>query len=100
MQTRLLEELDESRTRSLVRRNFSYLQKILDGNEEVESERARLYARGGQAREALLYTMITHPYSDNQLEWVVDELQVREGTHWSSVALLTTWTLVRAFLSH
>ena len=40
------------------------------------SSRYSAYKKGGLARRALLYHMITHPFSDDQLKWVLDEIFV------------------------
>jgi hypothetical protein len=73
---RLDHELDEATTRSLVRANVSYIEDVWHGR--VESSRYSAYQKGGWARHALLYHMITHPFSDSHLEWVLDEVKVKK----------------------
>merc|ERR1712210_274857 len=45
----------------------------LDGKVD-NSSRYTAYKKGGLARRALLYHMITYPFSDDQLKWVLDEI--------------------------
>ena len=75
LKQRLDEELDEAATREAVRSNFGFLQDVWDGKVK-ESSRYKVFQQGGAARHGLLYHMITHPFSDSHLDWVMDEINV------------------------
>ncbi len=49
-------------------------QSMWDGG-NPDCSRYRAYRSGGRARSALLYTMITHPFTDEHIEWAMDELK-------------------------
>lgn len=70
---RLDRELDEDRTRKIIRDNFGYLQDVWDG--KVESRRYQIFHKGGPAAHALMYQMITDPFSDRHLDWIMAEIQ-------------------------
>ena len=40
----------------------------------IESSRHKAYFKSLKTRQALLYTMITHPFSDQQVDWTLKEL--------------------------
>ena len=67
-------DLSEERTRELFLAQVPRLQRLWDGEEETP--RSRAHRRGGHARSALLYAMITHPFTDEQIEWVMQEMKV------------------------
>ncbi|XP_059085769.1 uncharacterized protein LOC131882589 [Tigriopus californicus] len=70
---RLDVELDEDRTRQAIRGNFQYLQDVWDG--KVESKRYQIFKKGGPPAHALMFQMITDPFSDRHLDWIMAEIQ-------------------------
>ena len=69
---RLEAELTEQELRRMFRENLEYLKKIETG--QVESSRHQAYHKSCRTRQALYYSMITDPFTDNQLEWTLDEI--------------------------
>ena len=72
---RLESELTELVVRGLMEKIMPRLRDLWDGKVE-NSSRYTAWKKGGLARRALLYHMITHPFSDDQLKWVLDEIHV------------------------
>ena len=48
------------------------LEDIKDGL--IESSRHKAFHKSLKTRQALLYTMITHPFTDKQVDWVYEEM--------------------------
>ena len=69
---RLEAEVTEQELRRMFRDNYEYLKKIETG--EIESSRHQAYHKSCKTRHALYYTMITDPFTDDQLEWTLDEI--------------------------
>ena len=65
-------EVTEDVLRRMFRDNLEYLKEIKTG--EVESSRHQAYHKSCRTRHALYYTMITDPFTDDQLEWTLDEI--------------------------
>ena len=72
LKDRLREEVTEEEIRIMFASNLQYLKEIQAGKEE--SSRHTAYHQSGRARHALYYTMITSPFSDEQLDWTLDEI--------------------------
>ena len=69
---RLEAEVTEVVLRRMFRDNLDYLKKIQSG--EFDSSRHKAYHKSCRTRHALYYCMITDPYTDDQLEWTLDEI--------------------------
>ena len=69
---RLEAEVTEQELRRMFTDNYEYLKKIESG--EIESSRHQAYHKSCKTRHALYYTMITDPFTDDQLEWTLDEI--------------------------
>ena len=52
--------------------NLEYLQNIQAG--KIPSSRHTAFNKSSRTRHALYYTMITDPFTDNQLDWTLEEL--------------------------
>ena len=72
LRNRLEKELSETKMRSTVQANLSYLQSIHDGL--TPSARHEAFHKSVRTREALHYSMITDPFTDNQLNWTLEEM--------------------------
>ena len=72
---RLETELTEPVVRGLMERIMPQLTDLWNGKVD-DSSRYSAWKKGGLARRALLYHMITYPFSDDQLKWVLDEIFV------------------------
>ena len=56
-------------------KNVPYLTDIREGR--VVSARHDSFHKSPMTRQALLYTMITHPFTDEQLDWTYEEFKTR-----------------------
>jgi len=65
-------QLTEKKLREMFKQNLDYLQNIWDG--KVESSRHRAFHQSIRTRHALYYMMITDPFTDEQLDWTLDEI--------------------------
>jgi len=65
-------EVTESVLRRMFSDNLMYLKNIEGGVEE--SSRHKAFHKSSRTRHALYYTMITEPFTDEQLEWTLDEI--------------------------
>ena len=72
---RLETELTEPVVRGLMTKIMPQLTDLWNGKVD-DSSRYSAWKKGGLAKRALLYHMITHPFSDDQLKWVLDEIFV------------------------
>jgi hypothetical protein len=72
LRDRLEVEITESVLRKMFKDNLDYLKNIEDG--KVESARHQAFHKSSITRHALFYTMITDPFTDNQLEWALEEI--------------------------
>ena len=79
---RLESELTEPVVRSLMRKITPFLKILWNGEVGHNSPRYSAYKKGGLARRALLYHMITYPFTDDHLKWVLDEIFVSCGGIW------------------
>ena len=71
-------ELTEPVVRGLMAKIMPQLTDLWNGKVD-DSSRYSAWKKGGLARRALLYHMITYPFSDDQLKWVLDEIFVSCG---------------------
>ena len=69
---RLEKELTETEMKSRVQANLGYLQSIHDGL--TPSARHETFHKSVRTREALHYSMITDPFTDDQLNWTLEEM--------------------------
>ena len=69
---KLAAELTEPLLRKMFGDNLEYLRRIQTG--EVKSSRHQAYHKSVRSRPALYYTMITDPFTDDQLDWALDEM--------------------------
>ena len=72
LRDRLEVEITESVLRRMFRENKEYLQNIKAG--KVESTRHNAFHKSSKTRHALYYTMITDPFTDDQLDWTLEEI--------------------------
>ena len=72
LRNRLEKELTETEMRSTVQANLGYLQSIHDGL--TASARHKAFHKSVRTRQALYYTMITDPFTDDQLNWTLEEM--------------------------
>eukprot|EP00095_Tigriopus_kingsejongensis_P009307 maker-scaffold320_size207635-snap-gene-0.8 protein:Tk09307 transcript:maker-scaffold320_size207635-snap-gene-0.8-mRNA-1 annotation:"PREDICTED: uncharacterized protein LOC100891944" len=70
---RLDRKLTEWKTRKVILDNMDYLQDVWDG--KVESKRFQIFQKGGHSAHNLLYHMITDPFSDRHIDWILDEIK-------------------------
>ena len=72
LRDRLEVEVNEIVLRRMFRENIEYLKDIEAGR--VESSRHKAFYKSCRTRHSLFYTMITDPFTDDQLEWTLEEL--------------------------
>ena len=72
LRNRLEKELTEAEMRSTVKANLDYLQSIHDGL--TPSARHKAFHKSVRTRQALYYTMIIDPFTDDQLNWTLEEM--------------------------
>ena len=72
LRDRLEEEVGEEEVRAMFARSLAHLEGIRAGS--VASRRHAAFHQSVRARQALFYTMITHPFTDDQLAWVLEEM--------------------------
>jgi len=72
LRDRLELEITESVLRKMFEENIEYLRDIEAGR--VESSRHQAFHKSSRTRHALYYTMITDPFTDDQLEWTLEEM--------------------------
>ena len=72
LRNRLERELTEEKVRGTFRAIVPYLKAIWKGREV--SKRHDAYHKSVRTRQALYYTMITDPFTDDQLDWVLEEM--------------------------
>ena len=72
LRNRLEKELTETEMRSIFKANLGYLQSIHDG--VLSSARHKAFHKSVRTRQALYYTMITDPFTDDQLNWTLEEM--------------------------
>jgi len=72
LRDKLANEVTESVLRRMFSENLTYLKNIEAGVEE--SSRHKAFHKSSRTRHALYYTMITDPFTDEQLEWTLDEI--------------------------
>ena len=65
-------KLTEAKMRSAVKANISFLKSIQAG--DTPSGRHEAFMKSVRTREGLRYTMITDPFTDDQLNWTLEEL--------------------------
>ena len=69
---RLATELTQPVLKTMFGNILGFLKDIKAGL--IESSRHKAYYKSLKTRQALLYTMITHPFSDQQVDWTLKEL--------------------------
>ena len=69
---RLEVEVTEVVLRRMFKDNLDYLKKIQSG--QIESSRHQAYNKSCRSRHALYFNMITDPFTDDQLDWTLDEI--------------------------
>ena len=72
LRNRLEKELTEEKVRSMFRANIPHLKAIWNG--QKTSKRHEAFHKSVRTRQALYYTMITDPFTDDQLDWVLEEM--------------------------
>ena len=72
LRDRLEVEVVESVLRRMFKENTEYLKDIEAGR--VQSSRHQAFHKSSRSRHALFYTMITDPFTDDQLEWTLEEM--------------------------
>ena len=72
LRNRLESEVTEPVLRRMFEENLEYLRSIEEGKED--SSRHKAFHKSTRTRHALYYTMITDPFTDEQLEWTLDEI--------------------------
>ena len=72
LRDRIQNELTERVIKEMFTGNKTYLEGVWSG--EVESCRHKAFHGGIRSRQALYYKMITHPFTDNQVNWVLEEI--------------------------
>ena len=65
-------KLTEAKMRSAVKANISFLKSIQAG--DTPSGRHEAFQKSVRTREGLRFTMITDPFTDQQLNWTLEEL--------------------------
>ena len=71
LRNRLEVEINEPLMRKMFRSNQRYLEDVRSG--KVYSSRHNAYHQSVRSRHALFYTMITDPFTDQQLDWILEE---------------------------
>ena len=72
LRNRLEKELSRNLLKAAFQKNLSFLQSIRDG--VIKSERHTAFHKSESSRQRLFYMMITDPYTDEQVNWTVDEM--------------------------
>ena len=72
LRDRLEVEITEPVLRKMFKNNIEYLKDIQLGR--VESSRHQAFQKSGRTRHALYYTMITDPFTEEQLDWTLEEI--------------------------
>jgi hypothetical protein len=72
LRDRLEVEVTEFEIRRMFEENKEYLKSIEAG--KVDSSRHKAFHKSSRTRHALYYTMITDPFTDDQLEWTLEEM--------------------------
>ena len=63
-------------TQPILRKMFANIRSDLEDIKDglIESSRHKAFHKSLKTRQALLYTMITHPFTDKQVDWVYEEM--------------------------
>ena len=72
MGNKIRDKLQESETRKIVRSLFAPLKSIMDGS--VNCVRHDYYHEGLQSRQEIISSSIYSPFSEDQINWVEQEL--------------------------
>ena len=67
---RLAAEITQPVLRRMFDDNLEFLKSIRDGR--IESSRHTAFHKNPMTRQALLYTLITHPFTDAQVDWTLE----------------------------
>ena len=74
LRNRLEKELSEEKLRGIFRDIIPHLEAIWNG--QKDSKRHEAFHKSVRTRQALYYTMITDPFTDDQLDWVLEEMSL------------------------
>merc|ERR1712096_511302 len=72
LRVRLEIEMTEEELRKLFAKNRVYLEGIWNGSND--SARHKAFHQSRRTRHALTYMMITDPFTDDQLDWTLEEI--------------------------
>ena len=75
LRDKLTEGLTKPALKKLFEQNLPYLEGIREGR--IESARHDDFHKSPMSRQALQYKMITDPFSDDQLDWTLEEFKSR-----------------------
>ena len=73
LRNKLAQEVSNAKLRCMFESNLDYLKSIEKG--EIYSARHTDFHKSESARQALLYKMITDPFTEEQVDWVLKELK-------------------------
>ena len=73
LRDRLAQEISKTKLKRMFESNLDYLKSIETG--EMFSTRHEDFHKSESARQALLYKMITDPFTEEQVDWVLKELK-------------------------
>ena len=72
LRNRLEREMSEEKVRGIFKAIIPHLEAIWNGR--LFSKRHEAFHKSVRTRQALYYTMITDPFTDDQLDWVLEEM--------------------------
>ena len=72
LRDRLESEISKSDVKRMFQENLPYLRDIESGS--GNSSRHEAFHKSSRTRHALKYAMISHPFTDEQLEWTLEEI--------------------------
>ena len=73
LRNKLAQEVSNAKLKCMFESNLDYLKSIEKG--EIYSARHTDFHKSESARQALLYKMITDPFTEEQVDWVLKELK-------------------------
>ena len=76
LRDRLDDEMGEKEIHELFQKNEKFFERVWAG--ETDSMRYKAFHNGAQSRHALMFRMIVHPFGDDHLKWVLDDITVRD----------------------
>jgi len=75
LRDKLTAGLTQQAVKDLFEKNLPYLEGIREGT--IESARHDDFHKSSGSRQALLYKMITHPFTEDQVDWTFEEFRSR-----------------------